>query len=451
MSEAVVYRRRSRWRHFMIQSAPLLLAQTILALTLVAWLIFYYRQLDTLPTGFDWLTVLNTSMPLVFAAVGQSVVVLTRGLDLSIGGRISLGVSLAATHMGANAGDMLLWTLLILLAGAAGGLLNGLLVAYARLQPILVTLATLSIYQGLAIKILPQPGGQIPQAYTNILANPNEPTALVFIALVLGLWFVFRRTPFGVAVYALGNDEEAARANGIRVRRTKVAAYMVSGVCAAAAGLFLGATTTAGDATGGDVYVLTSIAAVVLGGVSFLGGRGSAVGSICGAFALTLVVNVLFFAKIDPLYQSFYQGLFLIVAVMLGTLVGRLARARRCPPTSPPTAAASSTPSGRPCSCSPSARCSSAASPAATASRRSWSSPRSWASWPPARRSSCSSAASTCRCPGCSTARRSCWSPARSAATAGPSPPWRYRSASGSRSGSPTGSASPTSPCPRWS
>jgi ribose transport system permease protein len=328
VSEAHADHRRKPWQHFLIQSAPLLLAETILALTLVAWLIFYYRQLDSLPTGFDWLTVLNTSMPLVFAAVGQSIVVLTRGLDLSIGGMISLSVSLAATHMGASAGDMLLWTLLILLAGAAGGLLNGLLVAYARLQPILVTLATLSIYQGLAIKVLPQPGGKIPEAYTNTLANPNEPTALIFVALVLGMWFVFRRTPFGVAIYALGNDEEAARANGIRVRRTKVAAYVVSGVFAAAAGLFLGATTTAGDATGGDVFVLTSIAAVVLGGVSFFGGRGSAVGSICGAFALTLVVNVLFFAHIDPLYQSFYQGLFLIVAVVLGTLVGTLARRR---------------------------------------------------------------------------------------------------------------------------
>jgi ribose transport system permease protein len=323
------YRRRSRWRHFAIQSAPLLLAWIILALTIVAWIVFYYRKLDRFPGSFDWLSVLNTSMPLVFAAVGQTVVVITRGLDLSIGGMISVSVSLAATHMGAGAGDMILWTVLILLAGAAGGLLNGLLVAYARLQPILVTLATLSIYQGIAIKILPQPGGRIPQGYTNALANPNQPTALIFVGLTLALWFAFRRSGFGVSVYALGNDEDAALASGIAVRRTKVLAYVVSGVFAAAAGLFLGATTTAGDATGGDVYVLTSIAAVVLGGISFYGGRGSAVGSICGAFALTLVVNVLFFAHIDPLYQSFYQGLFLIVAVVLGTLVGRLARGRR--------------------------------------------------------------------------------------------------------------------------
>jgi ribose transport system permease protein len=211
----------------------------------------------------------------------------------------------------------------------AGGALNGVLVARARLQPILVTLATLSIYQGVAIKILPQPGGKIPEGYTNALTDPNAPTALIYLAIVLVLWFAFRRTGFGFSVYAVGNDEEAARASGIRVERTLVGAYVVSGAFAAIAGLFLAATTTSGDATGGDVYVLTSIAAVVLGGVNFFGGRGSAVGSICGAFALTLVVNVLFFAHIDPLYQSFYQGLFLIVAVVLGTVVGRLARGRR--------------------------------------------------------------------------------------------------------------------------
>src|SRR3954447_26990363 len=88
------YRRRSRWRHFTIQSAPLLLAWIILALTLIAWIGFYSNELRTFPTGVDWLSFLNTSMPLVFAAVGQSVGVLTRGLDLSVGGMISITVSL---------------------------------------------------------------------------------------------------------------------------------------------------------------------------------------------------------------------------------------------------------------------------------------------------------------------------------------------------------------------
>jgi ribose transport system permease protein len=322
------YRSRSRFQHFTIQAAPLLLALIILAGMVALYVILFYRQLSRFPGSFEWTSVVNTSMPLVFAAVGQSIVVLTRGLDLSVGGMIDLTNALAATHMHSGAGSMLGWSLVILLVGACGGAINGVLVAYGRLQPILVTLATLSIFQGLAIKVLPEPGGAVPTEYTKILANPNGPTSLVFVGVVVVFWLAFRRTRFGVSVYAIGNDEEAARAHGVRVRFVKIGVYVLSGMFAAAGGLFLAATTTAGDATSGDVFVLTSIAAVVLGGISFFGGRGSAIGTVAGAFVLTLLINVLFFASIDPLYQSFFQGLFLIVAVLLGTLIRRLVRVR---------------------------------------------------------------------------------------------------------------------------
>jgi ribose transport system permease protein len=268
------YRSRSRFRHFTIQSAPLLLALIILAGMAALYVGLFYRELSRFPGNFEVTSVVNTSMPLVFAGMGQSIVVLTRGLDLSVGGMIDLTNSLAATHMHAGAGSMLAWSLIVLLVGAAGGAINGVLVAYGRLQPILVTLATLSIYQGLAIKTLPEPGGFVPLEYTKILANPNAPTGLGFVALLVVIWLLFRRTRFGIDVYAIGNDEQAARAHGVRVRATKIGAYALSGAFAAAGGLFLAATTTAGDATSGDVFVLTSIAAVVLGGISFFGGRG---------------------------------------------------------------------------------------------------------------------------------------------------------------------------------
>jgi len=318
------YRSRSRFRHFTIQSAPLLLSLIILAGMAALYVGLFYRELSRFPGNFEVTSVVNTSMPLVFAAMGQSIVVLIRGLDLSVGGMIDLTNSLAATHMHGGAGSMLAWSLIVLLVGAAGGAINGVLVAYGRLQPILVTLATLSIYQGLAIKTLPEPGGSVPIEYTKILANPNAPTGLGFVALLVVIWLLFRRTRFGIDVYAIGNDEQAARAHGVRVRATKIGAYALSGTFAAAGGLFLAATTTAGDATSGDVFVLTSIAAVVLGGISFFGGRGSAIGTVAGAFILTLMINVLFFANIDPLYQSFFQGLFLVVAILLGTLIRRL-------------------------------------------------------------------------------------------------------------------------------
>ena len=212
--------------------------------------------------------------------------------------------------------------------GAGLGLVNGLLVGIGRLQPILVTLATLAIYQGLAIRILPQPGGAIPTVYTAALVNPDQPWALFYVLLVAFIWYAFRRSSIGVAIIACGNDEQAARANGIDTVRARVMAFTLSGLMAGAAGLFLAATATAGDATTGDSYTLSSIVAAVLGGMNLFGGRGSGVGVIAGAFVTTMIVNILFFSNIDPLYQSFYEGLFLVAAVVLSTLIGRFLRRR---------------------------------------------------------------------------------------------------------------------------
>jgi len=317
-------KRRARWSHFSAQNAPLLLAFFILVGILIFYVVLFYASLGRFPGNFELTSTTNSAIPLVFATMGQTIVFLCRGIDLSVGGMMDISNSLAAVKMqGGGIGSMVGWSTIILLIGAVGGLFNGLLVAVGRLQPIVVTLATLSIFQGIAIKILPQPGGKIPPSYTAFLTNTGYPSALIVVALLVLFWFVFRRTSFGVAIYAIGNDEEAARANGVRTTRTRVGAYVMGGVFAAAAGLFLAATTTGGDATAGDSFTLTSIAAAFLGGTTIFGGRGSALGSIAGAFVLSILISVLFFAEIDPLYQSFYQGLFLILAVVISTLVGR--------------------------------------------------------------------------------------------------------------------------------
>lgn len=313
----------------MAQNVPLLLAALILIGTLIFYAGLFYTSLGHFPGNFEVTSTSNSAMPLVISAVGQTIVFLSRGIDLSVGGMMDISNSIAAVKMHGGFGNMAVWSVIILLIGAAGGLVNGLLVAVGRLQPILVTLATLSIFQGIAIKILPQPGGQIPSGYTALLTNTTYPGTLVFVALLVLFWFVFRRTSIGVAIHAIGNDEEAARANGVRVIRTRVSAYVIGGMFAAAAGLFLAATTTGGDATAGDNFTLTSIAAAFLGGTTIFGGRGSALGSIAGAFVLSILISVLFFAGINPLYQSFYQGLFLILAVVIGLLVGRYLEKRR--------------------------------------------------------------------------------------------------------------------------
>jgi ribose transport system permease protein len=315
-------------RHLVAHNTPLLVTIALLAAMFVLYVVMFASAIGDVPGGYEAASITDNAVPLSLAAVGQTIVVLTRGLDLSVGGMMDISNSLAATKMHASLGSEILWTAIILAIGAAGGLLNGLLVAFGRLQPILVTLGTLSIFQGIALYALPTPGGHVPSGYTDLFLNPSGPSALVWVVLLGLAWAAFRRTRLGVSLYAVGNGEAAARAHSVDVRRTKVLAYVLSGVLAAAAGIALATTTTGGDAVGGDVFTLSSIAAVVIGGVSLFGGRGSAIGAICGAFVLTLLVNVLFFANIDPLYQPFYQGLFLVLAVGASTLLARALRRR---------------------------------------------------------------------------------------------------------------------------
>lgn len=311
------------------QNTGLVLAWLLGVAMLVLYLVLFAARKSALPGNFELTSTVNNAVPLVFAALGQAFAVLTAGLDLSVGGVMDVSNSLAATQMDGGLGGILLWTVLILLFGAATGLVNGLLVAYGRLQPILVTLGTLAILQGIALKVLPQPGGTTPPAVTSVLANQDAPYGLILVAVAALIWFAVRRSTFGVWLFAVGNDRAAARARGVPVRRTLVLAYVASGVFASAAGLLLAAMTTGGDAASGDIFTLTSIAAVVIGGVSLFGGRGSGIGAIVGAFVLTLLVNVLFFASIDPLYEPFYEGVFLVLAAAATALAGYWVRRRR--------------------------------------------------------------------------------------------------------------------------
>ncbi|MGH7057429.1 MAG: ABC transporter permease [Acetobacteraceae bacterium] len=322
-------RRRSPLSHAFAQNIGLILAAAILLVAIIIFAVMFLLQQHRFPGNFEITSTVNNTMPLALAAIGQTIVVLTRGIDLSVGGVIDLSNALAAIMLRGSIGNEIWVSLVVILVGAAGGLLNGLLVGLGRLQPIVVTLATLSIFQGIAIRVLPQPGGAVPEGYTAFLVNPNHPTALLFLILAGLGWLALRRTRLGVDLFAIGSDEQAAIALGVKAVRTKIVAYTLAGALYAIAGLFLAATSTAGDATTGDSYTLTSIVAIVLGGVSFFGGRGSAIGAMAGAFIITMIVNILFFAHINPLYHAFFEGLFLVIAVVLGTLIGRVVRMHR--------------------------------------------------------------------------------------------------------------------------
>jgi ribose transport system permease protein len=301
----------------------------VLAATFVAYLVVYTSNLQHLPTPFDYLSLLNTSLPLVFVAIGQSLVVLTGGIDLSVGGMVSLGVAITAATSGASVPATIGWLVVVLVVGTACGAANGVIITKGRIAPILATLATLSVYSGLALRVLPVPGGSVAPEVRAVLTNPDVATGLVWLGLAVGGWLALRRTRFGMRIYAVGSDETSARAVGVPAARVKLGVYALSGLCSGLAAVFYVSTTTSGDPNAGNSYILTSIAAVVVGGIAFTGGRGSALGAIAGAFALTLGIDVLFFAGIDPLYQSLFQGLFLVVAVLLGGSAVVVRRFRR--------------------------------------------------------------------------------------------------------------------------
>src|SRR5206468_205923 len=202
-------RRRSRATHGLGQNIGFLLALAMLVASLAIYCFMYYSAQGLLPGSFELTTTVNNTMPLVMAALAQTLVVLTRGIDLSVGGVIDLTNAVAAIGLGESPASMILCSGLVLVIGAVCGLLNGVLVAYGRLQPILVTLATLSIFQGVAIRVLPQPGGQVPETYTAIVANPSGPVSLLYVAVLVLAWWALRRTALGVGIYAIGNDEAA--------------------------------------------------------------------------------------------------------------------------------------------------------------------------------------------------------------------------------------------------
>ena len=289
----------------------------------------------------------NQSMTLIFAGAAQTSVVITGGIDLSVGPIISMCNSLASRAFSESDHplNIIAVVILVLLAGAGAGLINGLIVVYGRLQPIIVTLATSSIYSGIALYLRPRPGGYVPRIYGDILTrrvgqllpenffgeDPSGmmaffetvadyiPASFIFLIIVLlVVWLPFRRSRLGMWVYAVGSNEGAAYMSGVNVNFAKVMAYVMGGLFAGIGGLFLTAQTLTGDANTGAVFTLQSIAIVVLGGTSLFGGSGGVIGTIAAAVALRFIPNILFFARVNPLQQPLWEGVVILLAVAAG-------------------------------------------------------------------------------------------------------------------------------------
>ena len=277
-------------------------------------------------------TAANKGVLLAIVAIAQTLVVLTAGIDLSVGMVMVLANCLASSIVVGSPLMTTLGVLGVLAVGAICGAINGLIVIYGRLQPIVTTIATGAVYYGAALALRRVPGGDVNASLADALTGQLPGGIPASLALLLGLvllvWLPFRRSAIGRAAYAVGSSEIAAYMSGVPIQRAKFVAYTLSGLLASVAGLFLTFITYSGEASAanGSTYTLYSIAAVVLGGVSLFGGSGSAVGAIFGALMFRTIGDLLFVFNVEPLWQPLFQGLVLFAAVCLGT--ARLLRIR---------------------------------------------------------------------------------------------------------------------------
>ena len=267
---------------------------------------------------FDLRTMCSNALPLALIALGQYFVVMTRGIDLSLGPIASLAGAVLSLTIGDNLGLGLAAPIVV---GAVAGLANGVLVARYRFPAIIVTLATMTVWQGVALVVLPNPGGFVPPELqwlaTRGLWFPPTPLILVVLTLIGTGWVMSTR--FGLHLRAIGGDETAATMSGVRAVRTTILAYTLAGVMAGLGGAYLALTTASGSPTIGDDYILSSVATVVVGGVALSGGRGLTSGVVFGALILTIIGSLLYSAGISSFYQSMLTGLILVAVVAGGS------------------------------------------------------------------------------------------------------------------------------------
>jgi ribose transport system permease protein len=271
-------------------------------------------------------------LPLALAAAAQAVVVISGGIDLSIGALMALTNVVAAVLMKDQSDQFAVLAVVGTLAlGAVLGGINGGLVVVTRVPDIVVTLAMSFVWAGCALIVLPTPGGGsaswLLELVTGSLGNEWIPkAAVVLIVVVAVIWIPVRRSRQGLSLYAIGSNQLAAFRSGVSVGRTKILAYGLMGLFAALAGLSLTASTGIGTPVPGP-YTLLSVAAVVLGGVSLAGGRGGLFGPIVAVVILQLIRTDMTFLDIDTNLATVVQGLILIGVVMIGSLI-QLRRAR---------------------------------------------------------------------------------------------------------------------------
>jgi ribose transport system permease protein len=289
--------------------------------------------------GFESLA--RAALPYAFATAAQAVVVIAGGIDLSIASMMAVtSVTAAVMMQGASEGQAVLVVLFVLGLGTLMGVVNGVLIVVTRVPDIVVTLAMLFVWEGVALLILEAPGGASAEWLKGLLIGSVDipgvppavdaflPKALLLLAVCIAVvWLPVKRTRLGLSIYAIGSSELSAFRTGVNVKLTKIAAYGIAGLFAGMGGLVLTASTGIGAPIPGP-YLLASVAAVVLGGVVLGGGKGGLFGPIVAVFILRLARTILTFLAVDPNVTTIVEGTIMVAVVMLGGVLAMRGRRR---------------------------------------------------------------------------------------------------------------------------
>lgn len=261
-------------------------------------------------------------------AIGMTLVIITAGIDLSVGSSVGLAAAVAASIMVEHGSDAIVPSLLAaLLIGMLCGFINGALISCLDLQPFLVTMGTQSLYRGIeyiytgavTVRGLPSEFTSTMNAWNNSIPVP----VIVMFCVMLIIWFVVKYTKYGRYVFAIGGNEEATRLSGINVKLVRIATYTITGaICAICAILYIGRIGSA-DANTGSGYEMDAIAAAAIGGASLAGGKGNLVGTILGAVMLAMLQNGLTLLRVQSFYQTAATGLIIIIAVIIDRFTNR--------------------------------------------------------------------------------------------------------------------------------
>jgi ribose transport system permease protein len=312
--EAAVAPRRLRGRVAEVRNLGLVGVLVILAIVGIATTDGQFL------TRSNILNILVSASIIGVVTVGMTFVIIGGGIDLSVGALVALS-SVWATTLATQSYGAAVMVLCALLVGMGAGLVNGVLIAYGRLVPFIVTLAMLVSARGLAQSLSDRRTQLVTVPAINDIATTDLlgiPLLVYLFAAVIAVgWLVLNRTTFGRRTFAVGGNPEAARLAGIDVRRQTALLYVVSGLCCGIAAVMIMARTTTGSSTHGDLYELDAIAAVIIGGTLLTGGRGTLIGSILGVLVFTTITNLFVLNNLPTEVQNIAKGLIIVAAVLL--------------------------------------------------------------------------------------------------------------------------------------